>query len=224
MRKTKNFIIAVIILFTTNVVLFAQESYIDILLYPEKYIEKDIFIKGKFYYNYTERKSFVIKQDDNEIEIFYQNLSKKDQSTILNESNFSGTIVSVRGIVHSYANTKNSFYIMATDIDGLKVQNNDANQDLQYVDILLEPEKYVGKEIIIVGKFYYNYSERRSFIIKQGDNEIEIFYKDLNKEIQGNILRQKNFSGVYIKAKGILSYYSNKNNSFYVNATDVIIK
>ena len=94
----------------------AEVNYTDILLSPGSYLNRAVVMKGTFYYNNTERKSFEIKQGDNKIEIFYENLPRQKWAQILQQKNFSGSDVTVSGIVKRFGNTENSFYIMATDV------------------------------------------------------------------------------------------------------------
>jgi len=73
-------------------------------------------MKGAFYYNNTERKSFDISQGDNKIEIFYENLPRQKWAQILQQENFSKADVTVSGTVKRFGNSENSFYIMAADV------------------------------------------------------------------------------------------------------------
>ena len=99
-----------------------------------------------------------------------------------------------------------------------------ATAQVKYADILLTPEKYVGKEVTMRGEFRYKNSERKSFDMKQGDNTIEVFYERLPKETQAAILSQKNFSKAPVTAKGVLKRFANSENSYYIMATDVLWK
>jgi hypothetical protein len=45
-----------------------------------------------------------------------------------------------------------------------------------YVQILLDPERYVGRTVTMEGTFYHHNSERKSFDMKQDDNQVEVFY------------------------------------------------
>jgi hypothetical protein len=93
---------------------------------------------------------------------------------------------------------------------------------LLYTDILLSPENYVGKDVTMHGEFYIMNTERQSFNIMQGDNKIEVFYKQLPKEAQATILSQKNFSNVPVVVKGKLQRYAKTKSSYYIMATDVL--
>ena len=95
---------------------FSQLTYTDILLSPEKYVDSEVTMQGEFSYKNTERSSFDMKQGDNNIEVFYKNLSKEVQAAILNQKNFSKAPVTAKGTLMRFKDTKNSYYIMATDI------------------------------------------------------------------------------------------------------------
>jgi|GEM_PF-2330417 len=94
----------------------AEVNYTDILLNPGNYLNRAVVMKGAFYYNNTERKSFDIKQGDNKIEIFYENLPRQKWAQILQQKNFSKADVTVSGIVKRFSNAENSFYITAADV------------------------------------------------------------------------------------------------------------
>jgi hypothetical protein len=123
-----------------------QVTYTDILLSPEKYVGKEVTMSGNFYYKHVERKSFDLQQEDYEIEVYYERLPKKTQAAILSQKNFSKTPVTVKGVLKRFSNAKNSYYIMATNVQGLAIEKKTGG-GLHYTDILLSPEKYVGKRL-----------------------------------------------------------------------------
>ena len=97
-----------------------------------------------------------------------------------------------------------------------------ATAQVNYTDILLSPEKYLGTEVTMRGGFRYNNTERKSFDMKQGDNTIEVFYERLPREKQAAILTQKNFSQVPVAVKGTLKRFANAENSYHIMAADVL--
>ena len=74
------------------------------------------------------------------------------------------------------------------------------------------------------GEFFIKNTERSSFDMRQGDNNIEVFYKKLPKEVQAAILNQKNFSNAPVTAKGTLMRFSNAKNSYYIMATGIQLR
>ena len=206
--------------------LAAEVSYTDILLSPASYLNRAVSMKGKFYYSNTERKSFDIKQGDSKIEVFYENLPRQKWAQILQQKNFSDAAVTVSGIVKQFNNTKNSYYIMATDVVIAGAQPTAAKPSgdgLQYTDILLSPASYLNRAVSMKGKFYYSNTERKSFDIKQGDSKIEVFYENLPRQKWAQILQPKNFSDAAVTVSGIVKQFNNTENSYYIMATDVVI-
>ena len=106
--------IALVVLYTATA--FAQTTYTDILLSPEKYVGTQVTMRGEFSYKNTERKSFDMKQGDNTIEVFYERLPKEKQAAILTQKNFSKAPVAVKGTLKRFANAENSYYIIASDV------------------------------------------------------------------------------------------------------------
>jgi hypothetical protein len=94
--------------------------------------------------------------------------------------------VTVKGVLKRFSNAKNSYYIMATNVQGLAIEKKTGG-GLHYTDILLSPEKYVGKEVTMSGNFYYTHVERKSFDLQQEDYEIEVYYERLPKKTQAAI-------------------------------------
>jgi|TARA_B110000116_G_C16474602_1_gene419692 hypothetical protein len=97
-------------------------------------------------------------------------------------------------------------------------------QQVNYTYIILSPQKYLGKEVTKQGTFYYKNEERKSFDIKQRDNNIEIFYQLIPLTVQAAILGQKNFSKTLVTVKGTVKRFSNKDNSYYPMAQSISLK
>jgi hypothetical protein len=116
MNITRYLVALVTLIFAYTLPAIAQVSYTDILVSPENYVGKDVTMHGDFNYMNTERQSFDMKQGDIRIEVFYQQLPKETQATILSQKNFSKVPVTVKGKLKRYAKTKSSYYIMATDV------------------------------------------------------------------------------------------------------------
>ena len=85
-----------------------------------------------------------------------------------------------------------------------------------YVQILLDPERYVGRTVTMEGSFTYHNAERRSFDMKQDDNQLEVFYENLPKSEWQTILTQKNFSEAKISVTGKLLRFTNRVNTYYL--------
>ncbi len=101
---------------TTEPISEHANTYTDILLSPEEYVGTAITMSGDFYYKNTERKSFDLKQGDDTIEVFYEDLPEAVQGAILSQKNFSKTTVNAEGVLRRFSNSDNSFYIMAEDV------------------------------------------------------------------------------------------------------------
>ena len=220
MNSAKCIFIIFIFSLTPAIPAAAEITYSDILLSPAKYVGNEITMHGEFRYKNTERKSFDMRQGDNTIEIFYERLPAETQAVILSQSNFSRAPVMASGTLRRFANRANSYYIMASDVQGL-AQEKESGTGVRYTEILLSPEKYVGNEITMHGEFRYKNTERKSFDMRQGDNTIEIFYERLPTEAQAVILSESNFSRAPVMASGTLRRFANRARSYYIMATDV---
>ena len=92
-----------------------------------------------------------------------------------------------------------------------------------YVQILQDPERYVGRTVTMEGSFTYHNAERRSFDMKQDDNQVEVFYEDLPKSEWQTILTQKNFSEAKISVTGKLRRFTDRVNTYYLHADNVVV-
>jgi ankyrin repeat protein len=204
-----------------------KATYNQILLEPDKYLNKYVEMTGQFYIKDPERESFFIKNGSNEVEIFYYNLSAKMQALILTQPNSSGNKVIVEGSVFRYSDDYNSYYLIAKNlkIEGAKQVEVDLNsKEITYVDILVATDKYLNKDIKISGEFYQKDVERESFYIKQGDYEIEIFYSNLPSVRKDLILKEDEYSDRKFSIKGTLYRYNDRKNTYYLVAKDVSIE
>lgn len=92
-----------------------------------------------------------------------------------------------------------------------------------YVQILLDPDRYVGRTVTMEGSFAYHNAERKSFEMKQDDNEVEVFYEDLPKSEWETILTQKNFSEAKVTVTGKLQRFTDRVNTYYLHADNVVV-
>ncbi|MEI7851547.1 MAG: hypothetical protein WCH86_06905 [Kiritimatiellales bacterium] len=90
---------------------------------------------------------------------------------------------------------------------------------LRINDILLSPSKFVGTKITIRGRFRFVHTEQRYFSLEQGDREIDVFYTDVSREEEAEILSQKEYSLAPIEVTGRLvprtNYYGARH-SYYI--------
>jgi hypothetical protein len=92
-----------------------------------------------------------------------------------------------------------------------------------YAQILLDPERYVGRTVTMEGNFTYHNAERRSFDMKQDDNQVEVFYEDLPRSEWQTIIAQKNFSEAKISVTGKLQRFTDRVNTYYLHADKVVV-
>ena len=74
------------------------------------------------------------------------------------------------------------------------------------------------------GTFDYKVTETQSFYMTQGDNKIDVFYENLPLEKQALILQQKNFSKTAVTVVGTVKRFNNRQNTYYIMATDVVFR
>ncbi len=207
---------------------YGDVTYADVLLNPSRYVGRQFVLRGTFYYKNTERNSFQLKQGNDEVEVFCEQLSSAKQSLVLSQKNFSGVPVTVMGTVQRFRDARNSYYITASDVvlTGTASAQATPRQSglVLYTDILVAPERYLGRIVTMKGAFHYRNTERASFDLKQGDDTVEVFYEQLPELKRASILRERNFSGSSATVIGTVHRFRDAGNSYYIMATDVSVQ
>jgi uncharacterized metal-binding protein len=91
-------------------------SWPDILSAPDKYLNKQVMMKGSFIYSEPSRQSFTFDQSGTQIEVFLGDLSRTDRELIFSKKNFSKLPVTVIGVLQKYANKTQTFFINASSV------------------------------------------------------------------------------------------------------------
>jgi|TARA_B110000495_G_C22813688_1_gene474962 hypothetical protein len=93
--------------------------------------------------------------------------------------------------------------------------------DHKIVDFRSNPIRWNGKTVKVVGNFEYKSSFGESFSIEQGDDDIDVVYKELTRREKEEVLRQENFSNVLMRVSGRLEKHSFSANSFEIIAKKI---
>ena len=91
------------------------------------------------------------------------------------------------------------------------------------IDFRSNPLRWNGKTVKVVGNFEYKNTLGESFSMEQGDDDIDVVYKDLTRREKEEILKLENFSNVLIRVSGRLEKHSFSENSFDIVAKKVEI-
>jgi len=95
--------------------------------------------------------------------------------------------------------------------------------EISSAQIISEPSKVKGKTVTVKGDFLYCESMRSSFMINQNGDMIEVFYRDLAKSDRDALLSLNKYSMVPVTVTGVVQFYTNSKNGFFVTATSVLI-
>lgn len=202
-----------------------EVQFEDIRRQPDKYLNQSVQMKGALYSQATNRWLFNLSQGgQRRIDVLYDGLPPEKRAAILQQrkpSAFEAIAVTVVGTVHRQSPTSVYYEIRATDV----VMSAPAPvQRIQYTDILLQPEEYIERIAQMKGTFDYKVTETQSFYMTQGDNKIDVFYENLPLEKQALILQQKNFSKTAVTVVGTVKRFNNRQNTYYIMATDVVFR
>lgn len=86
---------------------------------PDRWKNKTVTVVGHFNYKSSITKSFIIEQDDQDIDIIYSGLPKRIIEEILEKKNFSEDLVRVSGRIEKESFSENSFDIIAKKVEFL---------------------------------------------------------------------------------------------------------
>ncbi len=90
--------------------------YSSIRLNPSKYLGKTVTMTGVFSYNEPARGSFIFDQNGDLIEVFYGDLPQQDKDFIGSQKQTAKTPVVVTGIVQSYTDGANKYFLKAVSV------------------------------------------------------------------------------------------------------------
>jgi hypothetical protein len=88
-------------------------------------------------------------------------------------------------------------------------------------NVLSDGDLYANKAVTVRGDFLYSEPVRESFTIGQGDNTIEVFYRDLPGADKVYILSLPKNARTSILVSGTLRQYANKARFYFIDATAV---
>jgi hypothetical protein len=94
-------------------------------------------------------------------------------------------------------------------------------KELSVASVLSDGDLYSGKAVVVRGDFLYSEPVRESFTIGQGDNTIEVFYRDLPGADKVFILSLPKNAKTSILVSGRLRQYANKARFYFIDATAV---
>ena len=98
---------------------FDNHKIIDFRTDPNRWHNKTVTLVGNFQYKASFGESFSIEQGDEDIDIVYSNLSKREKEEIFKRENFSDDLVKVSGRIEKHSFSDNSFDIIAKKVEFL---------------------------------------------------------------------------------------------------------
>lgn len=95
---------------------------------------------------------------------------------------------------------------------------------IKLVDVYMSPHAFLDKQVTVQGKFRYRDEEDSRFRMMQGDLEITVIYEKVLPSQLNSILKEKSYSESWVTVVGELQKFSNRDNTYYINATSVTFK
>ena len=99
---------------------FNDHKIVDFRSNPIRWNGKTVKVVGNFEYKSSFGESFSIEQGDDDIDVVYKGLTRREKEEVLRQENFSNVLMRVSGRLEKHSFSANSFEIIAKKIEFLK--------------------------------------------------------------------------------------------------------
>jgi hypothetical protein len=99
---------------------FDSDKIIDFRSNPLRWNGKTVNVFGNFEYKSSFGESFSMEQGDDDIDVVYKGLSRREKEEVLSQENFSDALIKVSGRLEKHSFSENSFDIIAKKVEFLK--------------------------------------------------------------------------------------------------------
>jgi len=99
---------------------FDSDKIIDFRSNPLRWNGKTVNVFGNFGYKSSVGESFSMEQGDDDIDVVYKGLSRREKEEVLSQENFSDALIKVSGRLEKHSFSENSFDIIAKKVEFLK--------------------------------------------------------------------------------------------------------
>ena len=99
---------------------FNNDKIVDFRANPIRWNGKTVKVVGNFEYKSSFGESFSIEQGDDDIDVVYKGLTRREKEEVLRQENFSNVLMRVSGRLEKHSFSANSFEIIAKKIEFLK--------------------------------------------------------------------------------------------------------
>jgi hypothetical protein len=99
---------------------FNNDKIVDFRANPIRWNGKTVKVVGNFEYKSSFGESFSIEQGDDDIDVVYKGLTRREKEEVLRQENFSNVLMRVSGRLEKHSFSANSFDIIAKKVEFLK--------------------------------------------------------------------------------------------------------
>ncbi len=96
--------------------------------------------------------------------------------------------------------------------------------EVTYIDLRINLDNLMNKRVKIRGGFNYLNTDRRSFLIKNGEGLVLIDMKDLQQETKNEVLELRNFSDIPLTVIGVVNLVGVQNDQPAIRAEQIEIE
>ncbi|SDU19694.1 hypothetical protein SAMN05444156_2543 [Verrucomicrobium sp. GAS474] len=203
-------------------------SYAQIGHFSQRYLNSIVTMEGRFDFREPNREQFTLWRGLDSILVNFSHLSDDLRKRFLNEPQFSGQSMKVTGIVRTDPAKPNRFMLDAQSVSFPEPpktaeetpQDGEAKKPkpLPYDKVLAEPDKYVGKTVLLSGSFERFTAAPFRFEMRSGWDSLEVVAEKLPRSIQEELGELGDFSQVLFTVSGTLVAYPNDPKKLYLVA------
>jgi hypothetical protein len=99
---------------------FDSDKIVDFRSNPLRWNGKTVKVVGNFEYKSSLGESFSMEQGDDDINVVYKGLTRREKEEVLRQENFSNVLIKVSGRLEKHSFSENSFDIIAKKVEFLK--------------------------------------------------------------------------------------------------------
>ena len=205
-------------------------SYAQIVRFAQRYQNSIVTMEGRFDFREPNREQFTLWRGLDSISVSFIHFSDELRARFLKEPQFSGQSMKVTGIVRADPAKAGRFMLDAQSVqfppDPKDVPPEAPPQEgevakpkpIAYAKIITDPDKYVGKTVLLAGSFERFTAAPFRFEMRTGWDSIEVVAEKLPRDVQDQLADLGDFSQVLFTVSGTLMAYPNNPKRLYLVA------
>lgn len=214
---------------------FSYDSKDGVITYPEiarfssRFLHSNVVMLGRFDFREPDRTMFAMWRGVDSIDVDFGRLAIEVQAKIFVEPQFSGRLLTVKGVVRPAPGRKSHYLLEAQSVEfSPPFDPNSANaadptkpRDISYAEILADPDKWIGQRLQMRGSFECAGGQPYVFQMRTGSDSIEFVDERLPAPIHARLTGLAPFCEAALRVYGTIRAYPDVKNRYYLVADKV---